>query len=961
MVTQFSEISIVSFLTTGVAIVLALLTVRRRKAPGNVALALLMAAIAFWTFARGFEAAAVDMAWKVFWGKSEYFGIVSVPILWFLFVFQYTRRDRWLTSRNVVLLWVIPVITVVMAATNGWHGLMWSNIAPSPGRETEVLIYTHGTWFWVHAAYSYMLMVFGAFQLLKTTFANIRMYRLQSLSIMVAVLIPWVGNGIYLLGYSPIPGLDLTPLAFLVSGVVIAWSLLRHSFLDIVPMARGMLFENMDDGFIVLDSQNRIVDINTAARGLLDKSNESVVGKNADEVIPGLSDIGSGTQEQPVSEAELVMGNESAPRVLDCKFNLLRNRHGAPTGRLILLRDISSKKEAEQALLESEERYRQLVAHAPAGIYEIDFLEQKFLSVNDIAVEYSGYTREELLSLSPLDILTEESRKVFLERLNSLFSGESVPETVEYKIKRKDGSELWVILNTRMVYEAGKPKGATVVVHNITDRKRVEEALRESEEKYRLLVENASDAIFIAQDEVVKFPNPRTTEIVGYSPEELAGIPFTRLIHPEDRDTVLDRHKRRLQAEELLSSYSFRVISKAGEEVWVDLNTVVITWEGRPANLNFLRDITPQRKLEAQLMHAQKMEAVGTMASGIAHNFRNILAAISMHSQAMEMKYKEDKTLQEMSRVFVDYVERGSQLVSSLTQFSRKKGDKIFHPLDLSEMTEETYQLTSESFDKMIHVSMDARESLPIMGDYSGIGQVLMNLCTNARDAMPEGGELQIRAVKEGDNALVVVSDTGQGMDRKTQKRCFDPFFTTKGVDKGTGLGLSTAFGIMQEHGGKIDVYSELGQGTTFRLQFPLAPAEGAERPDTPEEVIHGNGQKILIVDDEIEICKVMVDLIEVLGYDGAYGSTGKEGIEKFQNWQPDLVLLDRSMPDMDGMTGAAKMIDLDPDAKIIIMSGYEADGPSGIDGEEEKLLKGYITKPVDMGKLSRLLADILS
>ncbi|MBW1946138.1 MAG: PAS domain S-box protein [Deltaproteobacteria bacterium] len=526
------------------------------------------------------------MTWKVFWGKSEYFGIVSVPVLWFLFVFQYTRTDRWLTSRNVALLWVIPVITIVMAITNGWHGLMWSNIAPSPGRETEVLIYTHGTWFWVHVSYCYALMVLGTFQLFKTTFANIRMYRLQSLSILVAVLIPWVGNGIYLLGYSPIPGLDLTPLAFLVSGIVIAWSLLRQSFLDIVPVARGMLFENMDDGFIVLDTQNRVVDINPAAKGLLDKNNESIVGKKVNEVIPGLPDMGSGTQEQPVSEAEFVLGNESAPRVFDCKFNLLRNRHGAPTGRLIVLRDISGKKEAEKAL-------------------------------------------------------------------------------------------------------------------------------RESEEKYRLLVENASDAIFVAQDEVVKFPNPRTTEIVGYSPEDLAEKPFTRLIHPEDRDMVLDRHKRRLQAEELPSSYSFRVISKAGEERWVELNTVAITWEGRPATLNFLRDITPQRKLEAQLMHAQKMEAVGTMASGIAHNFRNILAAISMHSQAIEMKYKEDKALQEMSGVLIDYVERGSQLVSSLTQFSRKKGDKIFHPLDLSKMAEETYQLISESFDKMIHVSMDVRESLP--------------------------------------------------------------------------------------------------------------------------------------------------------------------------------------------------------------------------------------------------------
>ncbi len=961
MVTQFSEISVVSFITAGIAGVLAFMALRRQRVPGRVAFALLMTAIAFWTLARGFEAAAVDVAWKVFWAKSEYIGIVSVPVLWLLFIFQYTRKDRWLTSRNAALLWIIPLMTVVMAATNGWHGWLWSNIAPSPGRETEVLIYSHGPWFWFHVAYSYILMILGTFQLLKVTFANIRMYRLQSLSILIAVLIPWVGNGVYLAGFSPVPGLDLTPLAFLVSGMVIIWSLLRHRLLDIVPMARGMLFENMDDGFVVLDTQNRIVDINPAARALLDKNSAPVVGKSVEEVIPGLPGTGYAASEGAGAEKELVLGSESATRVFDCKVNALQDHRGTPTGSLILLRDISSRKEAEQALQESEDRYRQLVDHAPTGIYEIDFRDQKFISVNDIACEYTGYTREELLATNPMDILTDESRQVFMERLSRIFSGEDVPETVEYKIRKKDGSEIWAILNTRIVYEEGNPKGATVVAHNITERKLAEEALRESEEKYRLLVENAGEAIFIAQDEVVKFPNPRTTEVVGYSPQELEKTPFIRLIHPDDREMVLERHKQRLQGAELPSSYSFRVVRKDGEVLWVELNTVLITWEGHPATLNFLRDITPQRKLEAQLMHSQKMEAVGTMASGIAHNFRNILAAISMRSQAIEMKYRGDEALQEMSRVIVDYVERGSQLVSSLTQFSRKKGDKEFHPLDLAEMIEETCQLVSESFDKTIHVQADVSDALPIMGDYSGISQVLMNLCTNARDAMPEGGELYIKALQEGDMALVIVSDTGQGMDRETRKRCFDPFYTTKGIEKGTGLGLSTAFGIMQEHRGKIDVYSELGRGTTFRLQFPLAQAEEYALGETAKEVLQGNGEKILIVDDEIEICKVMVDLIEVLGYQGAFAGTGKEAIEKYKTWQPALVLLDRSMPDMDGMASAAEIIGLDPAAKIVIMSGYEADGPSGIDEDEKKLLKGYITKPIDMVKLSRLLSGLLT
>ena len=923
--------------------------------PGNSALALLMVAIALWTFGRGLEAAALKMSWKIFWAEVEYLGIASVPVLWVIFIYQYTRRDRWLNSLTMAALWIIPVVTVAIAATNRWHGLMWSRITPSPGRETEVLIYTHGAWFWIQAAYSYALLIIGTFQLIKVTFANIRIYRMQSASILIAVMIPWVANGIYLSGYSPIPGMDLTPFAFLITGFVIVWSMARHRLLDIVPMAREMLFENIGDGFILLDGRNRVVDVNPAARGILATGAGSVIGTEVGQFLPDLKE-----PESWGPQGEIVLKREAGLLYFDCKMTPLHDRHGDTTGRLIVLRDISRRKQAEAGLQESEERYRQLVRHAPTGIYEVDFLKQRFISINDVACAYTGYSREELLSMSLLDILTEESRDVFLQRLSTLFSGQAVPETVEYTIRRKDGSEIWVILNTRIVYEEGRPKGATVVVHNITERKLAEEALRESEEKYRLLVDNASEAIFIAQDEVVKFPNPRTTEMVGYSSEELAEIPFIGLIHPDDREMVIDRHRRRLQGEEPPRSYSFRIMGKFGEELWVQLNTVLITWEGRPATLNFLRDITPQRKLEAQLIHAQKMEAIGTMASGIAHNFRNILAAISLQSQLIDTKYGQAPALQGVSRTVDDYVERGTQLVNSLTQFSRKNGEKTFHRLNLDEMAGEAYQLISESFDKMIHIHMDAQEALPIMGDYSGISQVIMNICTNARDAMPEGGELNIKAFKENGLAVVAISDTGQGMDRETQERCFDPFFTTKDVDKGTGLGLSTAFGVMQEHGGRIDVHSEPGQGTTFRVYFPLAPPDKGGREDSRTEIIHGKGQKILIVDDEIEICKVMVELLDMLGYHGASAISGKEALEKYGTWQPDAVLLDRSMPDMDGIRSAEKMVDIDPDARIIIMSGYEEDGPSGIGKAAKQLIKGYLTKPIDMGKLSRMLADIL-
>jgi two-component system cell cycle sensor histidine kinase/response regulator CckA len=235
-----------------------------------------------------------------------------------------------------------------------------------------------------------------------------------------------------------------------------------------------------------------------------------------------------------------------------------------------------------------------------------------------------------------------------------------------------------------------------------------------------------------------------------------------------------------------------------------------------------------------------------------------------------------------------------------------------------------------------------------------------MNLFTNAKDAMPQGGELHIDAKKEGDSVQVIISDTGHGMDKETQERCFDPFFTTKEVDKGTGLGLSTTYGIVREHGGEIQVYSALDQGTTFKLHFPLAPSGETGIQVSSGEIMPGRGQKILIVDDEKDMCKVMRELLMRLGYQADYVNSGNAAIVKYKSWRPDLVLLDRNMPEMDGLSCAESVLDYDPDAKIVIISGYDADGPTGMAEEKKGLIKGYLTKPIGMAKLSNQLAQVL-
>jgi PAS domain S-box-containing protein len=624
------------------------------------------------------------------------------------------------------------------------------------------------------------------------------------------------------------------------------------------------------------------------------------------------------------------------------------------TARVAILRDVTEIRKTEQGLRESEEKYRHLVNHAPAGIYEVDYSKQKFVTVNDVMCEYTGYAKEEFLSLSPLEILSDESRNRFLQRIAKISAGEKVPETVEYQIRAKGGREFWVILNTKMVYENGKPRGATVVVHDITERKLAEEALRKSEERYRLLVDNASEGIFIAQDGRLKFPNPKTLETLGYTEAELKDISYEDLLHPDDRRIL--QEGRTLSQQGLPSTYSVRVLAKTGEQVWVEISAVPIFWEGRPAALGFVRDITTQKRLEAQLLQAQKMEAIGTIASGVAHNFRNILTVISMKSQLLRMKYRHYPAVQEIAQGIHTYVDRGVQLVEGLMQFCRSEPKREFRKVDLATVIRETYQLITKSFDRVIEIQMSVPESLLITGDPSGLTQVLMNLCTNARDAMPRGGQLRIEARKEEERAVVTVGDTGLGMDKKTMEKCFDPFFTTKDPGKGTGLGLSTTYGIVNEHGGEIRVISELGAGTTFVISFPLASAVEQAPVKAGAGVIQGRGQKVLVIDDEEEICRLMEELLEGFGYRVGYATNGREGVERCRRWGPDIVLLDRNLPELDGLTCCEEIVKHNPQAKVVIMSGYDE---ASMEEEKRRLIKGYLTKPVDIIQLTKLLSEV--
>jgi PAS domain S-box-containing protein len=509
----------------------------------------------------------------------------------------------------------------------------------------------------------------------------------------------------------------------------------------------------------------------------------------------------------------------------------------------------------------------------------------------------------------------------------------------------------------------------------IADRKRIEEALRESEEKYRSLVDHANDAIFIAQDGMVKFPNPSTLILTGFSEEDYATTPFVNLIHPEDREMVVERYNRRLRGDDVPSPYSFRIINKAGEEMWVHLNAVLTEWEKRPAVLCFIRDVTSHKKLEAQFQHAQKMEAVGTLAGGIAHDFNNLLQSVLGYTEILLMKDQvrqyASQDLEEIKRA----AKRGAELTQQLLTFSRKIQSKL-RPVDINQEVVQVPKILQRTLPKMIDVELSLDGALkPMNADLAQIEQILINLAVNARDAMPEGGKLTIETknvvldqefcknhlgLKPGDYVRLTVSDTGHGMDQETLKNIFDPFFTTKEVGKGTGLGLAMVYGIVKNHDGNIFCESTLNHGTTFKIYFPAARKDKIAEELGEAQEVRGGSETILLVDDEEPIRELGEQVLKKFGYTVLQASDGESAVKLYQEKKEeiDLVLLDLIMPVMGGKRCMDWLLQINPELKVIIASGYSPE--ETVKEILEGGAKNFINKPFNMKEMLQAVRKVL-
>jgi signal transduction histidine kinase len=365
--------------------------------------------------------------------------------------------------------------------------------------------------------------------------------------------------------------------------------------------------------------------------------------------------------------------------------------------------------------------------------------------------------------------------------------------------------------------------------------------------------------------------------------------------------------------------------------------------------------------LQEQLFASQKMESIGALAGGIAHNFRNILQAISGNIEYLEVQQCDPDEVKKVLKGVHNSVEKAVDLINNLLQFSKKGGQVEVANLDISEVITETYEIAKKLIDRKINIRLDLEKELFVKGNRSLLGQVFLNLLTNAKDAMPEGGNLRVEARKEGSTVSISVSDTGIGMDKEVQKRIFEPFFTLKEVGKGTGLGLSTCLGIIGQHKGTIDLSSTPGKGSKFKIRLPFSRGKQMDSVASGKILKRGNGQKILIVDDEEPTLAALCNLVKALNYEAIPCKRSVTALETFDLLRPELVLMDRNMPELDGITCMKEIIKKHPRTKFIIISGYEDSGPQDIDEETRALVTGYIVKPGRLESLSNILDQALA
>jgi len=684
------------------------------------------------------------------------------------------------------------------------------------------------------------------------------------------------------------------------------------------------------------------------------------------------------TRSQPIVYGKTTIGSIEISRSLRpiLKKTVLVALLGLSTGLIVfILLPFRAINRANRKLQDSY-NFLTRVMESSANLLVVLRLDGTVGMVNGRCTEMSGYRPEELVGSCVEEIICPDSVDMVLGQLHRVSSGQAEIAKFEADLLKKDGTTITIACGATPVYEEGLIAGTVLAVENITERRLAVEQLRSAKEYTENLIQAACVMILgLDLKGEVTLLNRTAEEVTGYGAEELLGKNWFETVMGAEAFYKMCTIPRLAVESVNRCAFENQIVTRGGAVRTISWRNSSIVENGEAVGtLCFGIDITEHRKIEAQLRHSQKMESIGQLAGGVAHDFNNMLSVILGYAQLGQIEAPEESSLDLYLQEIVKAGERSRDMVRKLLAFSRKE---IISPraVNLNAHCIETEKTLGRLIGEEVRFNFLPATSLwTVKIDPSQVDQILMNLAVNARDAMPGGGDLTIKTenaviddafcdyrldAKPGEYTCLTVADTGSGMDRELIKRIFEPFFTTKEVGKGTGLGLATVYGIVTQNGGFIDVESEPGQGTSFRIYLPRLPDEPEAETKSAQHALEGSGT-VLIVEDDAMLRLMATQMLEKIGFSvlQAEGPRSALAICGDPGTHIDLVLSDIVMPEMNGIEMAKGIAGLRPDTKVLFMTGYSSDiiANRGILTDEGM---HYIQKPFDMEGLHAKIMEV--
>lgn len=736
-------------------------------------------------------------------------------------------------------------------------------------------------------------------------------------------------------------------------------------------------FQNAAMGMLHVDGQLRIVGANRQALRLLGYTHDEITRMSTRDLVHP-DDVNA----QPlISAADLahsdrVMTLERHYLCKDGRYIPVEVSLCAFTAEtlIVMFRDISVRQRADEALRKANEALEVIYHSAQAAIVGMD-RQTRVLFWNPAAEKMFGWPRQEVLG-KPYPAVPEGQRELFDNYFKRVMEGQTF-DYLELNHQCKDGALFYAVSTTGPLRNDKKEViGLISYMFNITERKQAEQALQQSEQRYRSLVENTQDGYFVIDLPTGRFLflNQRICQLLGYTRPEGLALTLWDVIANEDHALVRETVERWQKSQKVTSMANiYRAKRKDGTTFRAEISGAVVTFEDRPAMQGLLRDITEKERLQQQLQQAQRMESIGTLAGGVAHDFNNLLMAIMGNATLAKLGVSLDHPAYERIDNVVNYVKDASALTKQLLEFARG-GKYEVKATDLNQLVGKTATMFGRTKKEIAIYTRLFPELWTVEVDRGQIEQVLLNLLVNAWQAMPEGGQIVVETANErldsaycdafniapGNYACVSVTDTGIGMDKEIQSKIFEPFFSTKDRGRGTGLGLASAYGIVKNHEGTISVYSEKGKGAKFNIYLPAV-----EKPvETIEEKIEAKtvagSENILLVDDEQMILDIGKAMLAELGYNPLVARSGQDALVIYakEKAKIDLVILDMIMPVMGGGDTYDRLKVLNAGVKVLLASGYS------LSGEASQILNrgcnGFIQKPFNLEELSRKIRMVL-